>query len=138
MFVQILSWIHNITTMLFGIYISSFFLGVKQNKYNVIKLAVFSCIEGTFYMVVMSILGDSLANQIYLFLIHIPLIIFLYVYYILFSLKVKYFYLVNISMHVLYRCNEIIVHPLKDTLFYMRASHLPKFSLRLRYVPKTL
>ena len=81
MFVQILSWIHNITTMLFGIYISSFFLGVKQNKYNVIKLAVFSCIEGTFYMVVMSILGDSLANQIYLFLIHIPLIIFLYVYY---------------------------------------------------------
>ncbi len=81
MFVQILSWIHNITTMLFGIYISSFFLGVKQNKYNVIKLAVFSCIEGTFYMIVMSILGDSLANQIYLFLIHIPLIIFLYVYY---------------------------------------------------------
>lgn len=81
MFVQILSWIHNITTMLFGIYISSFFLGVKQNKNNVIKLAVFSCIEGTFYLIVMSILGDSLANQIYLFLIHIPLIIFLYVYY---------------------------------------------------------
>lgn len=81
MFVQILSWIHNITTMLFGIYISSFFLGVKQNKDNVIKLAVFSCIEGTFYLIVMSILGDSLANQIYLFLIHIPLIIFLYIYY---------------------------------------------------------
>lgn len=81
MFVQILSWIHNITAMLFGIYISSFFLGVKQNKDNVIKLAVFSCIEGTFYLIVMSILGDSLANQIYLFLIHIPLIIFLYIYY---------------------------------------------------------
>ena len=39
MFVHILSWIHNITTMLFGIYISAFFLGVKQNKNNITKLS---------------------------------------------------------------------------------------------------
>lgn len=45
MFVHILSWIHNITTMLFGIYISAFFLGVKQNKNNITKLALFSCLE---------------------------------------------------------------------------------------------
>ena len=35
MLVQILSGIHNLTTMLYGIYISAFFLGVKQNRRNI-------------------------------------------------------------------------------------------------------
>ena len=81
MFVHILSWIHNITTMLFGIYISAFFLGVKQNKNNITKLALFSCLEGIFYLTAMFILGEQAANNMYPFLIHVPLFIYLFFYY---------------------------------------------------------
>ena len=81
MFVHILSWIHNITTMLFGIYISAFFLGVKQNKNNITKLALFSCLEGIFYLTAMFILGEHTANSMYPFLIHVPLFIYLFFYY---------------------------------------------------------
>lgn len=38
MSVQILMFIHHFTTMLFGIYISAFFLGVKQNRKNFLTL----------------------------------------------------------------------------------------------------
>ena len=83
MFVHILSWIHNITTMLFGIYFSAFFLGVKQNKNNITKLALFSCLEGIFYLTAMFILGEQAANNMYPFLIHVPLFIYLFFYDIL-------------------------------------------------------
>ena len=32
MLLQILTYTHHLTTMLFGIFLSAFFLGVKQNK----------------------------------------------------------------------------------------------------------
>lgn len=35
MLLQILTYTHHLTTMLFGIFLSAFFLGVKQNKKNV-------------------------------------------------------------------------------------------------------
>ena len=34
MLLQILTYTHRLTTMLFGIFLSAFFLGVKQNKKN--------------------------------------------------------------------------------------------------------
>ena len=38
MILEILTYTHNITTMLFGIFLSAFFLGVKKDKTNVGKL----------------------------------------------------------------------------------------------------
>lgn len=35
MLLQILTYTHHLTTMLFGIFLSAFFLRVKQNKKNV-------------------------------------------------------------------------------------------------------
>ena len=38
MLLHVLAAIHNTTTLLFGIFLSAFFLGVRQNKSNTVKL----------------------------------------------------------------------------------------------------
>lgn len=81
MVVQILAFIHNITTMLYGIYISAFFLGVKQNRKNVLILfLLFSC-EGTIYIISSLLLGMTVTDRLYAIIIHLPLILFLILYY---------------------------------------------------------
>lgn len=81
MFLQTLSFLHNLTTMLFGIFISAFFLGVKQNAKNVFTLFSFSCFEGALYIMAFLQLGEYSANQLYALIIHLPLILFLILYY---------------------------------------------------------
>lgn len=79
--VQILSFIHNITTMLFGIYISAFFLGVKRNRKNILALfLLFSCV-GIVYIISFLILGMVVTDRLYAIIIHLPLILFLILYY---------------------------------------------------------
>lgn len=51
MLVQILTFIHSLTTMLFGIYISAFFLGVKRNRKNILTLFLVFSVEATLYMI---------------------------------------------------------------------------------------
>ena len=81
MLVQILSFIHNLTTMLFGIYISAFFLGVKQNRKNILMLfLLFSC-EGILYIINYRLLGMTITDRLYAVIIHLPLILFLTLYY---------------------------------------------------------
>ncbi len=81
MLVQILSFIHNLTTMLFGIYISAFFLGVKQNRKNILMLfLLFSC-EGILYIINFRLLGMAITDRLYAVIIHLPLILFLTLYY---------------------------------------------------------
>ncbi|MDE6016967.1 MAG: GHKL domain-containing protein [Acetatifactor sp.] len=81
MLVQILSFIHNITTMLFGIYISAFFLGVKQNRKNILTLfLLFSC-EGIAYIISVLLFGTAITDRLYAVIIHLPLILFLTLYY---------------------------------------------------------
>ncbi|MDE7271380.1 MAG: GHKL domain-containing protein [Acetatifactor sp.] len=81
MLVQILSFIHNITTMLFGIYISAFFLGVKQNRKNILTLfLLFSC-EGIAYVISFLLFGTAITDRLYAVIIHLPLILFLTLYY---------------------------------------------------------
>ena len=81
MLVQILSFIHNLTTMLFGIYISAFFLGVKQNRKNIsILFLVFSC-EGILYIISFLLWGTAITDRLYAVIIHLPLILFLVLYY---------------------------------------------------------
>lgn len=81
MLLQILSFLHNLTTMLFGIFISAFFLGVRQNAKNVFTLLLFSCVEGALYILVFLQLGEPSADQLYALIIHLPLVLFLILYY---------------------------------------------------------
>lgn len=81
MFIQILSAIHNLTTLLFGIFISAFFLGVKQNHKNIFTLLLFSCFEGILYITSFLLFGEIVSNQIYPLIVHLPLTLFLYLYY---------------------------------------------------------
>ena len=79
--VQILTLIHNLITMLFGIYISAFFLGVKQNRKNILTLfGLFAC-EGILYLISYLSLGTSVTDHLYAVIIHLPLILFLVLYY---------------------------------------------------------
>ena len=51
MILQILTYTHHITTMLFGIFLSAFFLGVKQDKKNVLQLLLLAAFSGILYIV---------------------------------------------------------------------------------------
>lgn len=77
MFLQILSLTHNLTTMLFGIFISAFFLGVKQNRRNLLTLSLLFCCEGILYIASIILLGETASNRLYAIIVHLPLILLL-------------------------------------------------------------
>lgn len=81
MLIQILSFLHNATTMVFGIFISAFFLGVKQNSRNVLILLGVSAVEGILYITSFLLLGEIITQWCYALIIHLPLILFLIFYY---------------------------------------------------------
>ena len=81
MILQILSFLHNLTTMLFGIFISAFFLGLRHNFKNICTLLLFSCFEGALYICVCPLFGADTADRLYALIIHLPLILFLTLYY---------------------------------------------------------
>lgn len=81
MLVDILLFIHNLTTMLFGIYISAFFLGVKQNRRNSLMLFLLFACEGIAYIVIFLLLGQTTTDHLYTVIVHLPLILFLTRYY---------------------------------------------------------
>ena len=81
MILEILIYTHNITTMLFGIFLSAFFLGVKKDKKNVWKLLLLAVISGGLYMVCVSLLGPEMVDQIYPLIVHVPLLLMLVLYY---------------------------------------------------------
>lgn len=81
MYLQILSFLHNLSTMLFGIFISAFFLGIRQNSKNICTLLFFSCFEGAFYLTTFFLFGADTAERLYALIIHLPLILFLILYY---------------------------------------------------------
>ena len=81
MLLHVLAAIHNTTTLLFGIFLSAFFLGVRQNKSNTIKLLLYSLAEGTVYLLSLSLIGETATMQIYPLFIHLPLALFLTFYY---------------------------------------------------------
>ena len=77
MILRILTYTHNITTMLFGIFLSAFFLGVKKDRTNVGKLLLLAVISGGLYMVCVSVLGPEMVDQIYPLIVHVPLLLML-------------------------------------------------------------
>ena len=46
MFIDILNIVHNATTLLFGVFASAAFLGIRLNRKNNLTLLLFSCVSG--------------------------------------------------------------------------------------------
>ncbi len=74
MILEILMYTHNVTTLLFGIFLSAFFLGVKQDKKNIAKLLLLALTSGVLYIICQLALGIETADQIYPLIVHVPLL----------------------------------------------------------------
>lgn len=81
MYIPVLTFTHNLSTLLFGIFISAFFLGVRQNTKNVFTLFLFFCFEGILYIISFLLFGVTVTDRLYAVIIHIPLILFLNMHY---------------------------------------------------------
>ena len=81
MLLPVLTYTHHITTMFFGIFLSAFFLGVKQEKKNIGILLLTGLASGLTYLVVFALIGTRLTDQIYPIIVHLPLLLVLVLYY---------------------------------------------------------
>ena len=66
MFIDILNIVHNATTLLFGVFASAAFLGIRLNRKNNLTLLLFSCVSGAIHLFVYQLYGTSFAEQLYL------------------------------------------------------------------------
>lgn len=81
MLVVILEFLHHGTTLLFGIYVSALFLGIRMTRKNIISLFVFACGIGMIYILTYVWFGTNETKQLYPLIIHLPLILFLHFFY---------------------------------------------------------
>ena len=81
MLLQALTLTHHITTMLFGIFLSAFFLGVKQERKNVLLLLSVGLICLLLYIPCILLLGETYTDPIYPLLVHLPLLLVLVFHY---------------------------------------------------------
>lgn len=81
MFETILELCHYGVIMVFGIYLSAAFLGVIMNRRNVLILFGFSCFVGMLNTVSFVMLGTDMTEKLYPLMIHLPLILFLKLFY---------------------------------------------------------
>lgn len=81
MLVSILSLVHNATTLLFGVYASAAFLGVRMTRRNVLTLLGFSGAVGVVYVLCFLLFGEQVTEQVYPLIVHLPLTLFLTFYY---------------------------------------------------------
>ena len=81
MLLQILTYTHHLTTMLFGIFLSAFFLGVKQNKKNVCILLSGAAVSGLFFLICNTVFGSLFTEAVYPIFVHLPLFLLLVFYY---------------------------------------------------------
>jgi len=77
MLVSVLGLLHNAVTLLFGVYVSAAFLGVRMNRRNATVLFCFFAAVGLCSGTVYAQFGASTAEQLYPVLIHLPLVLFL-------------------------------------------------------------
>ena len=81
MVLQILTYMHHTTTMLFGIFLSAFFLGVKQDKKNILQLLSLAVVSGILYVLCVLLFGTETVDQIYPLIVHVPLLCILVLHY---------------------------------------------------------
>lgn len=77
MFVSVISLLHHATTLLFGVYLSAAFLGIRMTRRTVGTLFGFSSSVGVVYILTYVCFGETVTEQIYPLVIHLPLILFL-------------------------------------------------------------
>ena len=81
MLIHVLSAIHQITTMMFGIFLSAFLLGVRQNRRKICVLFLFFCSDGLIFLIITLLFGIEISNRIYPLVVHLPVILFLTLFY---------------------------------------------------------
>lgn len=77
----VLDLLHNALTLLFGVYISAAFLGIRMNRRNVLILFAFFSAVGVVLVSSFALFGAKVTQQIYPLIIHIPLVLFLTLFY---------------------------------------------------------
>ena len=80
MLLEILTYTHHITTMLFGVFLSAFFLGVKQDRKNICILLLSAAVSSVCYLLSFSLIGTEFSDEIYPFIVHLPLFLILVLY----------------------------------------------------------
>lgn len=101
MVLSVLDFLHNTTTLLFGVYVSAALLGVRMHRKNIWRLLCFSLAVGAVYILSFLLLGTEGTKKIYPVIIHLPLILFL---------KYRYHYrfpLCVLSVLTAYLCCQI-------------------------------
>lgn len=73
----ILQLLHNASTLLFGVFISAAFLGIKMKRKNVVMLLLFSLVSGFTSLAIFQLLGEAVAERLYPLTVHLPLVLFL-------------------------------------------------------------
>lgn len=81
MLVKFLGFIHHGTTLLFGVYISAAFLGIRMSRKNILTLFGFSFTIGMADILSYILLGADTTEQLYPLIIHLPFILFLTLFY---------------------------------------------------------
>lgn len=78
---SVLSIIHHAVTLYSGVYLSAAFLSIRMNRKNILILFGFSSAVGVVSALTFIFFGDVFAAQVYPLIIHLPLILFLTLFY---------------------------------------------------------
>ena len=78
---NILSILHHAVTLLFGVFLSTAFLGIRMSRKNIGIMFGFSSAVGVVYILTFIFFGDVFTAQVYPLIIHLPLILFQTVFY---------------------------------------------------------
>ena len=81
MLLQILFYTHHLTTLLFGVFLSAFFLGVNRDWKNIGILLLSALASGLLCLISIFLIGTAFSDEIYPFVVHLPLLLILVFYY---------------------------------------------------------
>ena len=81
MYNSVLYILHHAVTLLFGVYISAAFLGIRMSRKNISVLGGFSAAVGAVSILAFVFFGEDFTTQVYPIIIHLPLILFLTFFY---------------------------------------------------------
>lgn len=76
-----LSILYHTVTLLFGVYLSAAFLGIRMSRKNIVILFGFSSAVGVVCALTFIFFGDVFTTQVYPLIVHLPLILFLTLFY---------------------------------------------------------
>ena len=81
MLTSVLTILHHAVTLLFGVYLSAAFLGIRMSRKNIAVLGGFSAAVGAVSILAFVFFGEDFTTQVYPLIIHLPLILFLTFFY---------------------------------------------------------